>query len=92
VSARCKEAEVGTTMERSERWGWNSMAAWFGCGQEGFGVGGVVGEESEALVPFIGRRRRGAAEGGGERPTVMGIKASSYCTGFEKGNRGGSAV
>jgi hypothetical protein len=26
---------------------------------------GVVGEESEALVPFIGRRRRGAVGGGG---------------------------
>jgi hypothetical protein len=56
------------------------------CGEE------LWGEESEALVPFIGRRRRGAVRGGGERPAVMGIKASSYCTGFEKGNRGGSAV
>jgi hypothetical protein len=54
--------------------------------------GGVVGEESEDLVPFIGRQRRGAAGRGGERPVAMGIKVSSYCTGFEQGNRGGSAA
>jgi hypothetical protein len=36
--------------------------------------GGVMGEESEALVPFIVRQRRGAAWRGGERPVAMGIK------------------
>jgi hypothetical protein len=54
--------------------------------------GRVVGEESEALVPFIGRQRRGAAGRGGERTVAMGIKVSSYCAGFEKGNRGGSVA
>jgi hypothetical protein len=54
--------------------------------------GGVVGEESEALVPFIGQQRRGVAGRGVERPVAMGIKASSYCTGFGKGNRGGSTT
>jgi hypothetical protein len=54
--------------------------------------GGVVGEESEALVPFIVRQRRGAAGRGGERPVAIGIKVSSYCTGFKQGNRGGSAA
>jgi hypothetical protein len=51
-----------------------------------------VGEESEALVPFIGRQRRGVAGRGGERPVAMGIKVSSYCARFEKGNRGGIAA
>jgi hypothetical protein len=54
--------------------------------------GGVVGEESEALVPFIGWRMRGVAGRGGEWSAAMGIKASSYCAGFKKGNRGGSAA
>jgi hypothetical protein len=54
--------------------------------------GGVVGEDSEALVPFIGRQRRGAVGRCGERPLAMGIKVSSYCAGFEKGNRGSSAA
>jgi hypothetical protein len=29
---------------------------------------------------------------GGERPVALGIKVSSYCAHFEKGNRGGSAA
>jgi hypothetical protein len=44
--------------------------------------GGVVGEESDALVPFIGRRRRAAAGRGGEQPVARGIKALSYCANF----------
>jgi hypothetical protein len=52
----------------------------------------VVGEESEALVPFIGRRTRGAAGRGGEWLAAMGIKALSYCASFGKGNRGGNAA
>jgi hypothetical protein len=56
------------------------------CGEE------LWGEESEALVPFIGRQRRGVAERGGEQSVAMGIKVSTYCAGFEKGNRGGSAA
>jgi hypothetical protein len=54
--------------------------------------GGVVGEESEALVPFIGRQRSRAAGRGGGWPTAMGIKALSYCAGFGMGDRGGSAA
>jgi hypothetical protein len=79
-------------MERSGRRGWDSMAAWFRCGQEGIGAGRSCGEESEALVPFLDRRRRGAARRGGEWPVAMGIKALSYCTSFGKGNRGGSVA
>jgi hypothetical protein len=48
----------------------------------------VVGEESEALVPFIGWWRTGAVGRGGEWLVAMGIKTSSYCIGFAKGNRG----
>jgi hypothetical protein len=44
--------------------------------------GGVVGEESDALVPFIGWRRRGAARRGGEQLVARGIKALSYCASF----------
>jgi hypothetical protein len=68
---------------------------WLGSGvdkRESVRGGVVGGEESEALVPFIGRQRRGVAERGGEQPVAMGIKVSSYCAGFEKGNRGGSAA
>jgi hypothetical protein len=43
-------------------------------------------------VSFIGWRRRGAAGRGGEWPAAMGIKASSYCDDFRKGNRGGSVT
>jgi hypothetical protein len=43
VLARCEEAGVGITMERSGQQGWNSMVAWFGCGQEGTGAGKSCG-------------------------------------------------
>jgi hypothetical protein len=66
------------------------MAAWFGWESVQGGI--VWGGESEVLVPFIGRQRRGVARRGGERPAAMGIKASRYCTSFRKGNRGGNVA
>jgi hypothetical protein len=72
VSARCEEARVETTTERSGKRGWNSMAAWFRCGSEGIGAGRSCGGESEDLVPFIGQRRRGVAGRVGEMPSDGG--------------------
>jgi hypothetical protein len=43
VSVRCEEDGAGITTERRGRRGWNSMAAWFGCGQEGIGAGRSCG-------------------------------------------------
>jgi hypothetical protein len=52
VSTRCEEAGVGITTERSGQQGWNSMAAWFGCGQEGIGVGRSCGGGERGFGAF----------------------------------------
>jgi hypothetical protein len=79
-------------MERSGRRGWNSLVAWFGCGQEGFGVGRSCEGGERGFGAFYRPAEEGSSRGRRLAERKLAVVHYQEEVGYKRGCDGTSTV